>query len=107
MLSLVSNGQAAVEAALDHSFDLVLLDLQMPVMDGVEAAEKIRQMTRQSGRSLQIVALTAHALQEFQEKFSSYFDSYLCKPICLKKLDGVLASSAADAKFSGNKQPLP
>lgn len=97
-VEVVGDGQAAIEAFYKQAFDLVLLDLQMPIMDGIEAAQKIRRLTIHGEKSPQIVALTAHALQTFQEKFSDHFDYYLCKPVSIKQLDVVLAESAQVTK---------
>ena len=73
-----SNGQEGVEKAIKGQFDVVLMDIQMPVMDGFEAVKRLRE----AGYTKTIVALTAHAMKGDREKcLSSGFDDYLCKPL--------------------------
>lgn len=72
------NGRAAVQAAAKEKFDLILMDIQMPVMDGFEATAELRR----EGWGGKIVALTAHALQPERERaMKNGFDNYLVKPI--------------------------
>jgi len=84
-VKIVNNGLEAVEAiSKDRSyFDLVLMDCEMPIMDGFEAVKNIRESERTHGQSpLKIVALTAHALAEYREKaFASGMDDHLTKPV--------------------------
>lgn len=63
-IKIVSNGKMAVEAFQSHGFDLILMDVQMPVMGGFEATQKIREIERESGSDtrIPIIALTAHAM---------------------------------------------
>lgn len=76
----VSNGQEAVEAVVREPFDLVLMDVQMPEMDGMEATRLIRAMPDQRA-SLPIVAMTAHAMKGDRERFlASGMDHYISKP---------------------------
>ena len=68
-------------------FDVVLMDIQMPVMDGMETTRVIREHERKNGGHLPIIALTAHALKETREHMlSAGFDGYVSKPIDLKLL---------------------
>lgn len=76
------NGKEAVQKYRENTVDIVLMDIQMPEMDGYEAAKKIRQLETGTGRRIPIIALTAHALKSYKEKsFSSGMDDYLTKPI--------------------------
>lgn len=89
-LKLVSDGAQAVREATENSYDLILMDVQMPVMDGIEAAGKIRSELGKSAPA--IVALTANGLPGDEERFlSSGMDMYLPKPIDFAKLKEVLA----------------
>ena len=68
-------------------FDVALMDIQMPVMDGMETTRVIREREKKSGEHLPIIALTAHALRETREHMlSAGFDGYVSKPIDLKLL---------------------
>jgi two-component system sensor histidine kinase/response regulator len=91
---VVGNGREALAALEKESFDLVLMDLQMPVMDGFEATAAIRKKEGASGMRLPVVALTAHAMQGDREKcLAAGMDGYLTKPIRSQELlDGVLQS---------------
>ena len=85
--TLAADGLAAVEAVAREQFDLVLMDVQMPHMDGLEATAAIRRRERGTGRRLPIVALTAHALTDDQGRcLAAGMDGYLSKPICTPDL---------------------
>ena len=78
----VENGRLAVEAARDGGIDVILMDLQMPEMGGLEAARAIRDEERDRGGRVPIVALTAHALQGDRERcIEAGMDGYLSKPV--------------------------
>ena len=82
-LTIVSDGQKAVEAFQAGSFDLILMDLQMPVMSGLEATQEIRRIenSRQQ-HPIRIVALTAHAMRGDREKcLQAGMNGYLSKPV--------------------------
>ena len=85
------NGKEAVRAALEGGFDAVLMDCQMPEMDGFEAAATIREYEKNTGRHLPIIAMTANAMQDDKEKcVQAGMDDYISKPINVKKLTEVL-----------------
>ncbi len=90
---IVENGLDAVEIAKFGKYDLILMDCQMPLMDGYEATRAIRALEaeRNDGSRVPIVALTAHALVEEREKgLSCGMDDYLTKPISSRNLEKVL-----------------
>jgi len=78
-----ANGREALEAYAGGSFDIVLMDIQMPEMDGLQAAAAIRQLEQATGRPhTPIVALTAYAAREDQQKcLAAGMDDYLAKPV--------------------------
>jgi len=86
------NGKEALSALEKESFDLILRDVQMPEMDGLEATAAIRRNEKSSGLHQMIVALTAHAMKGDQEKcLAAGMDGYLGKPIRPQELDEALA----------------
>jgi signal transduction histidine kinase/CheY-like chemotaxis protein len=100
---LVTNGREAVEALRTDAFDLVLMDLQMPEMDGFEATASIRTRERQgSAPRIPIVALTAHAMQgDRQRCMDADMDGYVAKPIkpveLFEVIDRVMACATSSA----------
>ncbi|NGP88694.1 ATP-binding protein [Fodinibius halophilus] len=78
---VVEHGKEALEVLEERYVNLILMDLQMPVMDGYEATRKIRKMSDKKKSNIPIVALTAAALKEVKEKvFASGMNDYLTKP---------------------------
>jgi two-component system, sensor histidine kinase and response regulator len=81
-VTLAINGREAVELLQSNSFDLVLMDIQMPVMSGVEATQKIRDAERKIGGHIPIIAMTAHAMAGDAERYlSAGMDGYVSKPV--------------------------
>lgn len=99
----VDNGKKATEQALANEFDLILMDMQMPVMSGMEAT----QWLRNAGYTGPIVALSANALKQDQEQSSdSGIDDYLTKPLVIDKFYNLLSRYLApnpDGKNSSHK----
>jgi two-component system, sensor histidine kinase and response regulator len=93
---VAGNGKEVLAAMEKESFDLILMDVQMPEMDGFEATTAIRKKEKTNGLHQIIVALTAHAMKGDQEKcLAAGMDGYLSKPIRPQELDEVLARYAA------------
>jgi CheY-like chemotaxis protein len=93
------NGLAAVEAYRTGAFDLVLMDCQMPEMDGYEATRTIRQFETVEGRHTPIVALTAHAMAGSRESsLAAGMDDQLTKPLTMAALTAKLVEWLTDAR---------
>jgi CheY-like chemotaxis protein/nitrogen-specific signal transduction histidine kinase len=81
-IDVVADGAAAIEAVLGKAYDLVLMDVQMPVMDGLEATRRIRAITNTGATHLPIVAVTANAMTgDDQQCLDAGMDDYVTKPI--------------------------
>jgi signal transduction histidine kinase/DNA-binding response OmpR family regulator len=81
-VTVAPNGQVAVEEVSSHPYDLVLMDVMMPVLSGLDATKIIRQQEQKTGRHIPIIALTANAMREDQEKcLNAGMDFYISKPV--------------------------
>ncbi|MDR3590744.1 MAG: PAS domain S-box protein [Negativicutes bacterium] len=81
------NGEAAVDLYKKNKYDLILMDIQMPVMDGVEATRLIREAEKATGEHISIIAVTAHALSGDRERFlAAGMDEYIAKPLQMDEL---------------------
>ena len=90
---IASNGLEAVEAFERRTFDVIFMDLDMPEMDGFEAAKRIRELERSRGSRVPIVAMTAHALKGFRDQcLQAGMDDYLTKPIRPEMLSSIIDS---------------
>jgi PAS domain S-box-containing protein len=98
-VTLAPNGRQALAALDREHFDVVLMDVQMPEMDGFEATAAIRARERHTGSHLPIIAMTAHAMQGDRERcLAAGMDSYIAKPISARELIELLE------RFSGAAQ---
>jgi CheY-like chemotaxis protein/HPt (histidine-containing phosphotransfer) domain-containing protein len=89
---IADNGQLALDKLAQNTYDLVLMDCQMPVLDGYLATSELRRLEIQSGLHQNVVALTAHAIAGEREKcLAAGMDDYLTKPISQNSLAEVLA----------------
>ncbi|KAG1298269.1 hypothetical protein G6F66_001863 [Rhizopus arrhizus] len=95
-VTVVANGKLAVEAYESQYFDLILMDVQMPVMGGFEATQKIREIEKtSSNRHIPIIALTAHAMIGDREKcLEAGMDEYVTKPLRFPELIGAIKKFA-------------
>jgi CheY-like chemotaxis protein len=90
-VTVANNGKQALAALEQEQFDLVLMDVQMPELDGLEATQELRRREQQTGTRIPVVALTAHAMAGDRELcLAAGMDGYLTKPINVRDLDEVL-----------------
>ncbi len=95
-VTVVANGKEALATLREKSFQLVFMDVQMPVMDGFEATAEIREREKHSGSHVPIVAMTAHAMVGDRERCEAAgMDDYLSKPIRPDELNEVLKRYSA------------
>ncbi|KKN82145.1 hypothetical protein LCGC14_0312580 [marine sediment metagenome] len=91
-VTLANDGRQAVHAAKNEPFDLIFMDVQMPEMNGFEATAEIRKLEQGLGRHTPIVALTAHAMKDDQQRcIDAEMDDYLTKPITGDRIAEVIA----------------
>lgn len=108
----VSDGRSAVLRAAEAAYDVILMDVQMPGMDGITATGKIREAEAATGRHIPIVALTAHALQCDRERcLEAGMDHFLSKPMRARELfallDSLAPSPSPDAAPTNTARPAP
>jgi signal transduction histidine kinase/DNA-binding response OmpR family regulator len=96
IIDVVNNGAEAVRAVQHGEYDIVLMDLQMPVMGGIEATKVIRKIDAENGQHTRIVAMTAHAMRGDREQcLAAGMDGYLAKPVDRQDLLAVVEQEAA------------
>jgi CheY-like chemotaxis protein len=87
VVTVANDGLAALEIVYNHAFDLLLMDIEMPLVNGAEALKVLRAREQFTGKHLKVIALTAFALLGDREKyFKLGFDGYLSKPFMAKDL---------------------
>jgi len=109
-VTVAGDGREAVELAMSQPFDLILMDVQMPELDGLEASREIRRLEAEGGLSttdrprIPIVAMTAHALKGDRERcLAAGMDDYISKPIRIPELAATLARVFPDRLVSDNE----
>jgi PAS domain S-box-containing protein len=88
---LVENGREVIDALRFRSYDLILMDVQMPILNGIETTEIIRKCEENTGVHVPIIAMTAHAMSGDKENLiASGMDDYIAKPFDLHKLNDII-----------------
>ena len=106
-VDVVENGELAVEAVRSADYDVVLMDVQMPVLDGVQATKRIRALPPPKN-AVPIIALTAHAMAGAKEEYlAAEMDDYLSKPIDNGELFSRLNEVSRRASSASARQGLP
>jgi len=96
-VEVANNGREGVEKAINHDYDTILMDLQMPVMDGCEAATEIRKLKKH--RDLPIIAMTAEAIAGVKDRcLKAGMNDFLAKPIDVDEVFKILAEWAIEKK---------
>jgi len=86
-VAVATNGREARDRSESEKFDLILMDVQMPEMDGFQATAAIREAERTTGKHIPIIAMTAHAMKGDQERcLSAGMDAYIAKPVDAEEL---------------------
>ncbi len=102
-VSIAEDGRQAIAAIQNTKFDFVLMDIQMPEMDGFEATAEIRKREKAGGRRTPIIALTAHALKEDRERcLAAGMDAYVTKPIRPAELFAVIQTVLQSSTVTGS-----
>jgi two-component system, sensor histidine kinase and response regulator len=103
---VVHNGREALAALDEQRFDVVLMDIQMPEMDGFEATAARRVQEEATGTHVPIIAMTAHAMQGDRERcLEAGMDGYVAKPIRAKELFEALESLTPAITDAGTDAP--
>jgi len=100
-IDFANNGKEAVDSVKNNHYDLILMDLQMPVMDGIAATKAIRDLPQADKNSIPIVAMTANAMAEDRKNcYEAGMNDFLSKPIDKTMLEVVLAGNFSNAELS-------
>jgi CheY-like chemotaxis protein len=107
-VEVVENGKQALAALKRETFDVVLMDLEMPEMDGLAATMAVRQHEETTQAHVPIIAMTAHAVKGFRERcIEAGMDGYISKPIQPAELYRALESAAARASPPAGEVAAP
>jgi len=111
-VALVGNGVEAVATWKSQAFDVIMMDMQMPEMDGFEAVARIREQEKANGGHIPIIAMTAHALVGDRERcLQAGMDGYVSKPLNSEKLldciDAAVVRSSADISARAPEPMIP
>ena len=107
-VEVAANGQKALAALEKRSFDVVLMDVQMPEVDGFHATAAIREREKTTGKHLRIIAMTAHAMHGVREEcLAAGMDGYISKPIQLKEMLDAIEEHRFPGIARGNTPGFP
>ena len=96
------NGKDAVEKQAEGHFDVILMDIEMPVMDGIDATRNIRKLEGDRASAAYIVAVTANAMQGDRERYlAAGMDAYVSKPMRINELVNALKTAKLSALNAG------
>jgi PAS domain S-box-containing protein len=105
-VTVVEDGQRAIHALESKNFDLVVMDLQMPGMDGLEATRRIRENERSTGKHVPILAMTAHVMEGDRRRcISEGMDGYLGKPVKKEELLQAISSLVCNEAAVPESEP--
>jgi CheY-like chemotaxis protein/HPt (histidine-containing phosphotransfer) domain-containing protein len=108
VLTVANNGQEAINALESSRFDVVLMDVQMPELDGLTATRQIREHEQQTGRHIPIIAMTAHALKGDRDRcLASGMDDYVSKPIRERQLLAAMRAVLGDELSESVSRIIP
>jgi len=106
--TIARNGRETVELARREKFDLILMDVQMPEMDGIEASKRIREYEAASGGRIPIVAMTAGAMTSDRERcLDAGMDAHLTKPIDIRMLRELIATQGQATGAADDSELFP
>ena len=107
-ITVVGDGFAALNACRQNSYDAILMDVQMPVMDGHEATRQIRLWEQTTGTHVPIIAMTAHAMKGDREKcLEAGMDDYIAKPLHKQELLHAISEQIARKPLPGETERMP
>ncbi len=107
-VTVACDGHEVLRLLGQESFDLILMDIQMPVMDGFEATALIREQEKSTGHHAPIIAMTAHAMSGYREKcIAAGMDGYLTKPIRSQALLETLEEFCGESRRPKTNLPVP
>ena len=98
-LVMAKSGEEALKQILEKDFAAILLDVQMPGMNGFEATITIRELEKDTGKHVPIIAVTAHVMPGYKEEcLKAGMDNYLAKPFRMQELFGIIEETLAQMK---------
>jgi PAS domain S-box-containing protein len=104
-VAVAHNGQEVIEMHENHDFDLILMDVQMPVLDGIESTRRIRKAGREEKRTIPIIALTAYTMAGDRERFlEAGMNDFIAKPVDFESLLRTVADTLTQHRSNGGTE---